>query len=136
MQIFRREFVQKHELTWSHGQHRWIEQRLAYRIGKCGKIVLFCGSREPTNLRSAALPEKRCLAGILQRNCRGLRRWSEKENFSVPVPVIIVFQETWFLPSGPYNFQLSNYTLYRHDEVDGKRSHGGVALYAKVTYIL
>ena len=41
MQIFRREFVQKHELTWGHGQHRWIEQRLAYRIGKCGKIVPF-----------------------------------------------------------------------------------------------
>ena len=41
MQIFRREFVQKHELTWGHGQHRWIERRLAYGIGKCGKIVLF-----------------------------------------------------------------------------------------------
>ena len=40
MQIFRREFVQKHELTWGHGQHQWIEQRLAYKIGKYGQILL------------------------------------------------------------------------------------------------
>ena len=41
MQIVRREFVQKHELTWGHGQHQWIEQRLAYRIAKNQKDVLF-----------------------------------------------------------------------------------------------
>ena len=40
MQIFRREFVQKHELTRGHGQHQWIEQRLAYKIGKYGQILL------------------------------------------------------------------------------------------------
>ena len=59
MQIVRREFVQKHEFTWGHGQHRWIEQRLAYRIGKWGKIVLFffCVSREPTNLRFRSAPK-------------------------------------------------------------------------------
>ena len=58
MQIFRREFVQKHELTWGHGQHRWIEQRLAYRIGKCGKIVLcffFVGVENQPTFGSAAL---------------------------------------------------------------------------------
>ena len=40
MQIFRREFVQKHELTRGHSQHQWIEQRLAYKIGKYGQILL------------------------------------------------------------------------------------------------
>ena len=40
MQIFRREFVQKHELTWGGGQHLWIEQRLAYKIGKYEQILL------------------------------------------------------------------------------------------------
>ena len=40
MQIFRREFVQKHELTWGGGQHQRIEQRLAYKIGKYGQILL------------------------------------------------------------------------------------------------
>ena len=40
MQIVRREVVQKHEFTWGHGQHRWIEQRLAYKIGKYGQILL------------------------------------------------------------------------------------------------
>ena len=40
MQIFRREFAQKHELIWGGGQHQWIEQRLAYKIGKYGQILL------------------------------------------------------------------------------------------------
>ena len=40
MQIVRRKFVQKHEFTWDHGQHQWIEQRLAYKIGKYGQILL------------------------------------------------------------------------------------------------
>ena len=40
MQIVRREVVQKQEETWGRGQHRWIEQRLAYKIGKYGQILL------------------------------------------------------------------------------------------------
>ena len=40
MQIFRRDFVQKQEVTWGHGQHQWIEQRLAYQIEKYGQILL------------------------------------------------------------------------------------------------
>ena len=52
-----------------------------------------------------------------------------KNFFSILTPVLIAVQETWFLPSDPYNFQLSNYTLYRHDELFGQRRHGGVALY-------
>ena len=40
MQIFRRDFVQKQEVTRGHGQHQWIEQRLAYKIGKYGQILL------------------------------------------------------------------------------------------------
>ena len=40
IQIFRRDFVQKHELIWGYGQHQWIEQRLAYKIGKHGQILL------------------------------------------------------------------------------------------------
>ena len=57
-----------------------------------------------------------------------------KNFFSVLTPILIVLQETWFLPSDPYNFRLHNYTLYRHDEVDGQRRHGGVALYVKNDY--
>ena len=34
-----REFVQKQEVSWGHGQHQWIEQRLAYKIGKYGQIL-------------------------------------------------------------------------------------------------
>ena len=30
--------VQKHELSWGHGQHQWIEQRLASKIEKHGQI--------------------------------------------------------------------------------------------------
>ena len=54
-----------------------------------------------------------------------------KNLFSILTPVLIAVQETWFLPSDPYNFQLSNYTLYRHDELFGQRRHGGVALYVQ-----
>ena len=58
-QTVRHEFVQNNELTWDHGQHRWIEQRLAYRIGKCGKIVLFffVGVENQPTFGSAALPK-------------------------------------------------------------------------------
>ena len=30
--------VQKHEFSWGHGQHQWIEQRFTYKIGKYGQI--------------------------------------------------------------------------------------------------
>lgn len=71
------------------------------------------------------------MSTILQWNCRGLiSKWAEMKNFfSVLAPVIIALQETWFLPTDPYNFNLSNYSLYRYDEVSGERRHGGVALY-------
>ena len=52
-----------------------------------------------------------------------------KNFFSVLAPIVIVLQETWFLPTDPYNFNLFNYCLYRHDELYGERRHGGVALY-------
>ena len=52
-----------------------------------------------------------------------------KNFFSVLAPVLIAIQETWFLPTDPYNFNLFNYSLYRYDEVSGQRRHGGVALY-------
>ena len=71
------------------------------------------------------------MSTILQWNCRGLvSKWSEMTNFfSVLAPVILALQETWFLPTDPYNFNLFNYSLFRHDEVLGERRHGGVALY-------
>ena len=71
------------------------------------------------------------MSTILQWNCRGLiSKWGEMKNlFSVLAPVIIALQETWFLPTDQYNFNLFNYSLYRHDEVSGERRHGGVALY-------
>ena len=59
MQIVRRDLVQNSELTWDHGQHRWIEQRMTYKIGKCGQIVLFFFlevENQPT-FGSAALPK-------------------------------------------------------------------------------
>ena len=57
-----------------------------------------------------------------------------KNFFSILTPIIIAIQETWFLPTDQYNFQLSNYTLYRHDELYGQRRHGGVALYIQNDY--
>ena len=70
-------------------------------------------------------------SAILQWNVAGLvSKWGEARNFfSVLAPIIIALQETWFLPTDPYNFQLHNYTLYRFDQVGGERRHGGVALY-------
>ena len=71
------------------------------------------------------------MSTILQWNCRGLiSKWPEMKNFfSVLAPVLIAIQETWFLPTDPYNFNLFNYSLYRYDEISGERRHGGVALY-------
>ena len=71
------------------------------------------------------------MSTILQWNCRGLiSKWSEMKNFfSVLAPVILALQETWFLPTDSYNFNLFNYSLFRHDEIYGERRHGGVALY-------
>ena len=71
------------------------------------------------------------MSTILQWNCHGLiSKWSEMKNFfSVLAPVIIALQETWFLPTDPYDFNLFNYSLYRCDDVSGERRHGGVALY-------
>ena len=57
-----------------------------------------------------------------------------KNFFSVLAPVLLALQETWYLPTDPYDFNLRNYSLYRHDEVDGERRHGGVALYIKNDY--
>ena len=71
------------------------------------------------------------MSTILQWNCRGLiSKWSEMKNFfSVLAPIIIALQETWFLPTDTYNFNLTNYSLYRYDEIFGQRRQGGVALY-------
>ena len=73
---------------------------------------------------------------LLQWNIRGLvKKWPEIKNFfSVLAPVLIALQETWFLPTDQYDFRLSNYTLYRLDEVNGERRHGGVALYVNNDY--
>ena len=57
-----------------------------------------------------------------------------KNFFSVLAPVILALQETWFLPTDPYNFNLFNYSLFRHDEIFGQRRHGGVALYINNNY--
>ena len=54
--------------------------------------------------------------------------------FTILAPVLIAIQETWFLPTDPYNFNLVNYSLYRHDEISGERRHGGVALYVNNSF--
>ena len=68
---------------------------------------------------------------ILQWNVRGLiSKWAEvKRFFLLLAPIVIAVQETWFLPTDPYNFSLSQYNLFRFDNVTGDRRHGGVALY-------
>ena len=50
-------------------------------------------------------------------------------------PIVIALQETWLLPTDPYNFALFNYSLYRYDETDGERRHGGTALYINNDYV-
>ena len=42
---------------------------------------------------------------------------------------------TFFLPTDPYNFSLFNYSLYRYDETEGERRHGGAALYMSNDYV-
>ena len=58
-----------------------------------------------------------------------------KNFFSVLAPVILALQETWFLPTDPYDFNLFNYSLYRWDDISGERRHGGVALYINNIFI-
>ena len=55
--------------------------------------------------------------------------------FLLLAPIVIALQETWFLPTDPYNFSLFNYSLYRYDETDGQRRHGGTALYISNDYV-
>lgn len=52
-----------------------------------------------------------------------------KAFFSILTPIIIALQETWFQPTDTYNFNLTNYSLYRFDDVTGARRSGGTALY-------
>ena len=74
---------------------------------------------------------------ILQWNCRGLvSNWAESKMFFLLLaPIVIALQETWLLPTDPYNFSLFNYSLYRYDETDGERRHGGVALYINNDFV-
>ena len=74
---------------------------------------------------------------LLQWNCRGLvSNWAESKMFFLLLaPIVIALQETWFLPTDPYNFSLFNYSLYRYDETDGERRHGGVALYINNDFV-
>ena len=74
---------------------------------------------------------------ILQWNCRGLiSKWAESKMFFLLLaPIIIALQETWLLPTDPYNFSLFNYSLYRYDETDGERRHGGAALYINNDFV-
>ena len=55
--------------------------------------------------------------------------------FLLLAPIVIALQETWFLPTDPYNFSLFNYSLYRYDETDGERRHGGTALYINNDFV-
>ena len=50
-------------------------------------------------------------------------------------PIVIALQETWFLPTEPYNFSLFNYSLHRYDETDAERRHGGTALYISNDFV-
>ena len=74
---------------------------------------------------------------ILQWNCRGLvSHWAESKTFFLLLaPIIIALQETWLLPTDPYNLSLFNYSLYRYDETDGERRHGGAALYINNDFV-
>ena len=55
--------------------------------------------------------------------------------FLLLAPIVIALQETWLLPTDPYNFSLFNYSLYRYDETEGERRHGGSALYINNDYV-
>ena len=77
------------------------------------------------------------MSTLLQWNCRGLvSKWAESKMFFLLLaPIVIALQETWFLPTDPYNFSLFNYSLYRYDETDGERRHGGAALYINNDFV-
>ena len=77
------------------------------------------------------------MSTLLQWNCRGLiSHWAESKMFFLLLtPIVIALQETWLLPTDPYNFSLSNYSLYRYDETDGERRHGGAALYVNNDFV-
>ena len=77
------------------------------------------------------------MAHLLQWNCRGLvSHWAESKTFFLLLaPIIIALQETWLLPTDPYNLSLFNYSLYRYDETDGERRHGGAALYINNNFV-
>ena len=77
------------------------------------------------------------MSSLLQWNCRGLvSKWAESKMFFLLLaPIVIALQETWFLPTDPYNFSLFNYSLYRYDETDGERRHGGTALYISNDFV-
>ena len=74
---------------------------------------------------------------ILQWNCRGLvSNWAESKMFFLLLaPIVIALQETWLLPTDPYNFSLFNYSLYRYDETEGERRNGGAALYINNDFV-
>ena len=77
------------------------------------------------------------MSTLIQWNCRGLiSKWAESKMFFLLLsPIIIALQETWLLPTDPYNFSLFNYSLYRYDETSGERRHGGTALYMNNDYV-
>ena len=77
------------------------------------------------------------MSSLLQWNCRGLvANWAESKMFFLLLaPLVIALQETWFLPTDPYDFSLFNYSLYRYDETDGERRHGGAALYVSNDFV-
>lgn len=74
---------------------------------------------------------------VLQWNVRGLiSKWAEfKHFFLFLAPIVIAIQETWFLPTDRYNFSLSQYNLFRFDNVTGDRRRGGVALYVSKDFV-
>ena len=55
--------------------------------------------------------------------------------FLLLAPIVIALQETWLLPTDPYNFSLFHYSLYRYDETEGERRNGGTALYINNDFV-
>ena len=74
---------------------------------------------------------------LLQWNCRGLAStWPQsKPFFLLLAPIVLALQETWFLPTDFSTYSLFNYSLYRYDETNGERRHGGVALYINNDFV-
>ena len=100
--------------------------------GDVAPPIQLAGSRQ-----EAGTPRLPKMSALLQWNCRGLiSKWAESKMFFLLLaPIIIALQETWFLPTDPYNFSLFNYSLYRYDETDGERRHGGTALYINNDFV-